>query len=101
MTTGAYFNAGLVFPQDRFRPWNPFATGCTTPANRAREFHSVFRLGERSGSRGPVQVQFEGCGVHRLFTIGGRNDAPVCSLAHPDFASAPASGYVIFRIPTP
>ena len=55
MTTGAYFNAGLVFPRDRFRPWNPFATG-TSPANRAR---------------GPVQVQFEGCAVHRLFTIGG------------------------------
>jgi hypothetical protein len=63
-----------------------FATGSTSPANRAR---------------GSVQVQFEGCGVHRLFTIGGRSDAPGCSLAQPDFASAPASGYVIFRIPTP
>ena len=31
----------------------------------------------------------------------GRSDAPGCSLAQPDFASAPASGYVIFRIPRP
>src|SRR5882724_8782810 len=40
-------------------------------------------------------------GVHGLFTIGGRSDAPGCSLAQPDFGSALASGNVIFRIPTP
>ena len=40
-------------------------------------------------------------GVHGLFTIGGRSDAPGCSLAQPDFASALTSGNVIFRIPTP
>jgi CxxC motif-containing protein (DUF1111 family) len=40
-------------------------------------------------------------GVHALFTIAGRTDAPGCVLAQPDFASALANRNVIFRIPTP
>jgi CxxC motif-containing protein (DUF1111 family) len=40
-------------------------------------------------------------GVHALFTIGGRSDAPGCRLAQPDFATALANRNVIFRIPTP
>jgi len=40
-------------------------------------------------------------GVHNLFTITGRTDAPGCALAQPDFAGALASHNVIFRIPTP
>ncbi|HUK26621.1 MAG TPA: di-heme oxidoredictase family protein [Terriglobales bacterium] len=40
-------------------------------------------------------------GVHDLFTIAGRTDAPGCTLAQPDFASALAAGNVSFRIPTP
>jgi CxxC motif-containing protein (DUF1111 family) len=40
-------------------------------------------------------------GVHNLFTIAGRADAPGCRLAQPDFAQAVARGNVIFRIPTP
>ncbi|HEY7165258.1 MAG TPA: di-heme oxidoredictase family protein [Candidatus Binatia bacterium] len=40
-------------------------------------------------------------GVHALFTIAGRTDAPSCSLAQPDFARAVAANNVIFRIPTP
>ena len=40
-------------------------------------------------------------GVHDLFTISGRHDAPGCRMAQPDFAAAAASGNVIFRIPTP
>jgi CxxC motif-containing protein (DUF1111 family) len=39
--------------------------------------------------------------VHGLFTIAGRGDAPGCTLAQPDFASALAAHNVIFRIPTP
>jgi len=38
-------------------------------------------------------------GVHDLFTITGRTDAPGCSILQPDFASQ--SSNVIFRIPTP
>jgi CxxC motif-containing protein (DUF1111 family) len=40
-------------------------------------------------------------GVHSLFTIAGRSDAPGCSLSQPDFEAALANRNVIFRIPTP
>ena len=40
-------------------------------------------------------------GVHALFTIAGRDDAPGCVLGQPDFASAVANRNVIFRVPTP
>src|SRR5438093_1590939 len=40
-------------------------------------------------------------GVHDLFTIAGRIDAPGCTLAQPDFAKALEQANVIFRIPTP
>jgi CxxC motif-containing protein (DUF1111 family) len=40
-------------------------------------------------------------GVHGLFTIAGRSDAPGCTLAQPDFATQLANRNVIFRIPTP
>jgi CxxC motif-containing protein (DUF1111 family) len=40
-------------------------------------------------------------GVHALFTIARRNDAPGCSLQQPDFRTAVARQNVVFRIPTP
>jgi CxxC motif-containing protein (DUF1111 family) len=40
-------------------------------------------------------------GVHDLYTITGRSDAPGCTIAQPDFAGNLARGNVIFRIPTP
>jgi CxxC motif-containing protein (DUF1111 family) len=40
-------------------------------------------------------------GVHALFTIAGRTDAPGCALDQPDFDAQLARGNVIFRIPTP
>jgi CxxC motif-containing protein (DUF1111 family) len=40
-------------------------------------------------------------GVHALFTIAGRDDAPGCVLGQPDFAAAVANRNVIFRVPTP
>jgi CxxC motif-containing protein (DUF1111 family) len=40
-------------------------------------------------------------GVHNLFTIAGRSDAPNCVLAQPNFAAQLAANNVIFRIPTP
>jgi len=40
-------------------------------------------------------------GVHGLFTIRGRVDAPGCNLAQPNFAAQVAAKNVIFRIPTP
>jgi CxxC motif-containing protein (DUF1111 family) len=40
-------------------------------------------------------------GVHALFTIAGRTDAPGCFLQQPDFRTALARQNVVFRIPTP
>src|SRR3954469_229305 len=41
-------------------------------------------------------------GVHGLFTIAGRVDAPAsCTTAQPNFAAQLAANNVIFRIPTP
>ncbi len=40
-------------------------------------------------------------GVHDIFTIAGRTDAPGCVDPQPDFATAVAQGNAIFRIPTP
>ena len=52
---------------------------------------------------GPVrEARFKSDGgVHDLFTIAGRSDAPGCSMTQPDFAAAYANGNLIFRIPTP
>jgi len=40
-------------------------------------------------------------GVHDLFSIAGRTDAPGCNLPQPDFPAQLAANNVIFRIPTP
>jgi CxxC motif-containing protein (DUF1111 family) len=40
-------------------------------------------------------------GVHDLYTIAGRTDAPGCVLAQPDFKAEQARHNLIFRIPTP
>jgi len=40
-------------------------------------------------------------GVHNLFTIAGRSDAPGCDLQQQDFQAQLAAHNVIFRIPTP
>ncbi len=40
-------------------------------------------------------------GVHNLYTIAGRSDAPGCTLAQPDFKRQAARDNLIFRIPTP
>src|SRR4051812_34070712 len=40
-------------------------------------------------------------GVHDLFVITGRSDAPGCNIAQPDFAAAVAQNNTSFRIPTP
>jgi CxxC motif-containing protein (DUF1111 family) len=40
-------------------------------------------------------------GVHNLFSIAGRVDAPGCALPQPDFPTQLAANNVIFRIPTP
>jgi len=48
----------------------------------------------------PLKSPLDG-GVHGLFTIKGRTDAPGCNLAQPNFAFQLANANVSFRIPTP
>ncbi len=40
-------------------------------------------------------------GVHGLYTIAGRVDAPTCTASQPDFVTQLSRNNVIFRIPTP
>jgi CxxC motif-containing protein (DUF1111 family) len=40
-------------------------------------------------------------GVHGLYTIAGRSDAPGCTLQQPDFAAQLAAHNVVLRTPTP
>jgi CxxC motif-containing protein (DUF1111 family) len=40
-------------------------------------------------------------GVHDLFTISGRADAPACDMTQPNFVQAQELNNIIFRIPTP
>jgi CxxC motif-containing protein (DUF1111 family) len=40
-------------------------------------------------------------GVHNLYVITGRADAPGCNIAQPDFNAADSASNLIFRIPTP
>ena len=40
-------------------------------------------------------------GVHDVFTIAGRSDAPGCTLAQPNYDQMQALGNLTFRIPTP
>jgi CxxC motif-containing protein (DUF1111 family) len=51
-------------------------------------------------SNGTVSQTPDG-GVHDLFTITGRRDAPNCSMAQPNFAQMQQLDNIIFRIPTP
>jgi CxxC motif-containing protein (DUF1111 family) len=51
-------------------------------------------------SNGSVTQTPDG-GVHALFTIAGRADAPGCSMAQPNFEQMGRLNNLIFRIPTP
>lgn len=61
-----------------------------------REVRFPFHL----DANGTVSQTTDG-GVHDLFTIAGRTDAPGCDMAQPDFAQMERLGNQIFRIPTP
>jgi CxxC motif-containing protein (DUF1111 family) len=99
------------------------ATGGTSPSMNAFPFVGLiagqnpqFTVGQlmNGANRIPFFVTADGpvrearfksdSGVHDLFTIAGRTDAPTCTvdlLAQPDFAAEAANGNLSFRIPTP
>ena len=64
------------------------------PVREARFPHQL----NRDGS---VNQNLPDNGVHDLYTIAGRDDAPGCQMSQPDFARGLRQGNVIFRIPTP
>jgi CxxC motif-containing protein (DUF1111 family) len=77
-----------------------------TPDGPVREARFKFFLDPRSGDLdrrrdvdGPGPTP-DG-GVHDLYVISGRQDAPGCMIKQPDFARNLAMNNVIFRIPTP
>jgi len=67
-----------------------------TPDGPVREARFPFLL----TSNGSVSQNRDG-GVHDLFTISGRTDAPGCSMAQPNFDRMEQLHNLIFRIPTP
>jgi CxxC motif-containing protein (DUF1111 family) len=96
------------------------ATGGTSPSMNAFPFvgniagqNPQFTVGQlmNGGNRIPFFVTADGpvrearfksdSGVHDLFTIAGRTDAPGCVMSQPDFAAEAANGNLSFRIPTP
>jgi CxxC motif-containing protein (DUF1111 family) len=92
------------------------ATGGTSPSTKAYPFvgqNPQFSVGQLMGGSNaiPFFVTADGSvrearfksdgGVHDLFTIAGRSDAPGCGMAQPDFAAEAANGNLSFRIPTP
>jgi CxxC motif-containing protein (DUF1111 family) len=70
----------------------PFFISADSPVREAR-FPFVISNGSRTSTA-------DG-GVHDLFTITGRTDAPGCNLAQPNFEQANQLNDLIFRIPTP
>jgi hypothetical protein len=75
------------------------------PVREARFVNATAPAGEgdKEGTHGNGEQGRENLdgGVHDLYTITGRTDAPGCILAQPDFATELAKNNVIFRIPTP
>jgi CxxC motif-containing protein (DUF1111 family) len=68
-----------------------------TPDGPVREARFPFTL----TSSGRVNTQVPDGGVHDLFSIAGRSDAPNCSMAQPNFEQMQRLGNIIYRIPTP
>jgi len=79
----------------------------------APQINPQIEMGLRNGAQntiplfltptGPIrEARFKSDGgVHGLFTIRGRADAPGCFIVQPDFALAAAQQNLVFRIPTP
>jgi CxxC motif-containing protein (DUF1111 family) len=96
-----------VFPFVGPNPQSTFAGTSTAPANTTPSFiHADGPTREARfpfffNSNGTVNHNAPDGGVHDLFTIKGRTDAPGCNLTQPNFAQAIAANNIIFRIPTP
>lgn len=85
-------------PADPTHPPNPEdLSAFIKPDGPIREARFILQ----TDADGNVLNELDG-GVHELFTIQGRKDAPTgCSLNQPNFAQQITNNNVIFRIPTP
>ena len=83
---------------------SPAVNPVTTVAHRLGGTNIVPPFEEPDGPMREVRFKFnpDGSrdgGVHSLFTAQGRSDAPGCTLAQPDFATAVNNQNIAFRIP--
>ena len=97
-SVNAYPNIGpnpqiAVASDDGARNSIPFFITSDGPVREAR-FPFVVN------SNGRVTQTPDG-GVHNVFTIAGRFDAPQCNMQQPNFEQAEQQNNLIFRIPTP
>jgi CxxC motif-containing protein (DUF1111 family) len=92
---------------------HPSVGGTSPPVNpqiaMATSFGAQNRVPSFLQQNGPIRVarfrknpdgSADG-GVHALFVVSGRSDAPGCRITQPDFEAAVRQRNVIFRIPTP
>jgi CxxC motif-containing protein (DUF1111 family) len=76
---------------------SPAANPQFTAAHAAGATNVIPSFLDQNGPAREVRFKSDG-GVHNLFTITGRSDAPGCNIAQPDFSDL---NNISFRIPTP
>ncbi len=104
---GPVFNADQCFSchfQPRIGGSSPKVNPASVIAHRLGGTNTVPAFEEPTGPFREVRFKFKpdgsrDGGVHSLFTMQNRSDAPECTLRQPDFASAMAQRNIAFRIP--
>jgi len=80
---------------------NPQVNPALSSASQVTYVTSTVPILSVNGPVREVRFSTDG-GVHDLFTVVGRPDAPAgCGISQPNFAAANAAGILRFRIPTP
>jgi hypothetical protein len=110
---GTLFGLGPSFNGEScFQCHSQPAIGGTSPQNNpqigaASDHHATNQIPIFLSTNGPIREarfiqnpdnSLDG-GVHELFTVQGRDDAPGCQLAQPDFTTQINNNNIIFRIP--
>jgi CxxC motif-containing protein (DUF1111 family) len=104
---GPVFNADQCFichSQPQIGGSSPKSNPAHTIATRAGATNTVPEFEESSGAFREVRFKYQrdgqrDGGVHSLFTLQGRSDAPDCTLKQPDFREAAERRNLAFRIP--
>ncbi len=104
---GPVFNADQCFIchfQPRIGGSSPKHNPASIIAHRLGGTNQVPAFEDPNGAFREVRFKYNGDGtrdggVHSLFTVAGRSDAPECTLRQPDFVAAGAQRNLAFRIP--